>query len=243
MAPTVKAIPLSRGHLLVVTLPVSPYLEFLKLFHPIFSPCPVEEGSKNSSEGIWLLAQLNLSQFFFSHPTWGAQIWTGNLLICSQMLLAQVNPPWSKPAPFKTFLIAGQGSCPDQRSGLPWMTSLTEFLSIIISRAKFKAAEKCMWLALLQARTRQLIKVLNIFSETWLNKSSFKSTFAQSKSTLTYRYSHRRDSKREFLWRLLHTDIQVRHSFFAIPSFLRKLIFTIPIILHVKLSGIKRSSM
>lgn len=159
------------------------------------------------------------------------------------MLLAQVNPPQSKPAPFKTFLIAGEGSCLEQRSGLPRMTSLTEFLSIIISRTKFKAAEKCMWWALLQARTRQLIKVLNIFSETWLNKSSFKSTFAQSKSSLTYRYSRRRGSKREFLWRLLHADRQVRNSFFANPSFIRKLLFTIPIILHVKLSWIKRNSM
>lgn len=193
--------------------------------------------------GIWLLAKVNLSQSLFWHPTWGAQIWTSNLLICSQMLLAQVNPPQSKPAPFKTFLIAGQGSCPEQRSGLPWMTSFTKFLSIIISRTNFRAAEKCMWLALLQTRTRHLIKVLNTFSETWLNKSSFKSTFAQSKSSLTYRYSHRRDSKREFLGRLLHTDIQVRNSFFANLSSLRKIIFTIQIISHVKLSGIKRSSM
>jgi len=175
------------------------YLEFFKLFHPTFSPCPVDEGSESGSVGSWLLAKVNSSQSFFWHPAHITQVWIGNLLICSQMLLAQVNPPQPKPAPLKTLLIAGQGSCPEQRSGLTRMTSLTELFSIITSRTKFKAAEKCTWLALLQARTRQLIKVLNIFSETWLNKSSFKSTFAQSKSSLTYRYNHRSNSKIEFL--------------------------------------------
>lgn len=182
---------------------------------------------------------MNPPQSFF----WPAQIWTSNLLIYSQMLLIQVNPPQSKPAPFKTRLISEEGACPEQSSGLPWMISLTEFFSIIISRTKFKSAEKCMWLALLHTRTRQPIKVLNIFSEAWLNKSSFKSTFAQSKSSLTYRYSHRRDSRREFLWRLLHPDTQVRNSFFANLSSLRKFLFTIPVILPVKLSWIKRCSM
>lgn len=160
------------------------------------------------------------------------------------------NTPQCKTALFKTFLIAGEGSCPEQRSGLPQITSLTEFPNIIMSRRDSKASAKCMWFAILQARTRQVIKALNIFSETWLNKSPFKSTFAQSKSILTYRYSHRRErSKREFLWRLLHTDItdiQVRHSFFlliSLPLFNELFLHLMNlIILHVKLAWSENSS-
>lgn len=75
-----------------------PHLEFFKLFHVIFSLCPVEEGGESGSGDGQPATVL-----FFFHPMLGIQILTSNFLTCKQMLLAQVNPAQPKPAPFKTF--------------------------------------------------------------------------------------------------------------------------------------------